>query len=168
MNGAWLAIGTAVLSFFGAVLGSLITGYLAESYRQRNRFQLAAVDKRLEAYQKGCEWAVNIGAHIVATQDMDMDQLLSEEEKKTRQTELETMQREALRWVAAHTLYLGGKIRRKLAQMFQNPDAERLRTVLGVIEKEVGLPSLSENWWPFRIVATRDQQAATETKPKAT
>ena len=94
--------------------------------------------------------------------------MLSEEEKETRQTKLETMQRDALRWVAAHTLHLGGKIRRELAQVFQHPDMERLRAVLGVIEKEVGLPSLSEDRWPFGTVATRDQQAATETKPKAT
>ena len=69
MDIGWLAAGTAILSFFGAILGSLVTGYIVEHYRQKNRLQLAAIDKRLEAYQEGYSKIVLIGAKIITLQD---------------------------------------------------------------------------------------------------
>ena len=64
MNGTWLAIGTPVLSFVGALLGTFITGYLVESHRQKNRLQLAAIGKRLEAYQDAFTWNLKISRYI--------------------------------------------------------------------------------------------------------
>ena len=63
MDNVWMAIA----GFIGAILGSVITGYLVELYRQKNRLQLAALDKRLEAYQEGFRRAVELGAQIMVS-----------------------------------------------------------------------------------------------------
>ena len=132
MNGTWLAIGTAVLSFFGAILGSFITGYLVESHRQKNRLQLAAIDKRLEAYQEGYRRVVEIGIRI-----------------SKRDKELPEMRSEAMQWLKGHYLYLGVEIGQKLYEAFNSDDEKQIDAAFEALEQAAGLPSFGEGRRPF-------------------
>ena len=90
-----------VAGFIGATLGSLITGYLVESHRQRNRLQLAAIDKRLEAHQDGFRLVFEIAAHLETLQNLkeanSLEEDLPENEKLQQvQTRLETIRSDAL------------------------------------------------------------------------
>ena len=146
MNGVWIA----VAGFIGASLGSILTGAVVERYRQRNRLRLAAIDKRLEAYQTGCRWIFKIGGRLLTIQDLEKS--MSEEETQTLRNELQEMRYNAMRWVQNHYLYLGRKISLTLMRAFENGDAEQVMATREVIDREAGLPSLNADWPLFGLM----------------
>lgn len=93
MDGIWIAMA----GFMGATFGSVITGYLIEFYRQRNRLQLAAVDKRLEVYQEGYRRVLEIALFILGSIKQNM---------RPDDSKLQTMRSDALGWLQGHYLYL--------------------------------------------------------------
>ena len=159
MDSIWMAVG----GFVGATLGTLVTGSFVESYRQKNRLQLAAIDKRLEAWQAGCQWIVELGTQVRAVQELENPEYSNysdyEEQKQKERNDLQTMREEAIKWLTGHSLYLGGEISQMLVQAFRGDDLKKYRAALGAIEREAGLPSLSEDWPPFRF--TKDRKKAT-------
>ena len=156
MDGILLAVG----GFIGATFGSLVAGYFAELYRQRNRLQLAAVEKRLEIHQECYAWVLAIAAQISTLQDQGIS--LSEDEK------FQKKKRDAIRWLQNHYLYLGREAGQKFVGALKSNDLEQFCAARDAIKREAGLPSLSEDWWPFEFLAKRDQQAANDVKSKAT
>ena len=121
---------------------------MVESHRQKNRLQLAAIDKRLEAYQDAYSWTLKIGDHIWAwrRQNPERQSFLEDEEFKA-------LQHEAVQWLQEHYLYLG-KAGKKVVMAIWLPAEEHLheeylQAARRALEQEAGLPSLNDDWRPF-------------------
>ena len=143
MDNVWMAIA----GFIGAILGSVITGYLVELYRQENRLQIAALDKRLEAYQEGFRQAVELGAQIMASR--------LPEEPHPEEKSVQELQHEGFEWLLNNNIYLGEEVGYKLLRAFRNTDVGHVRGALIAIEQAAGLPRLNDDWWPFSLDENR-------------
>lgn len=118
----------AVSGFIGATLGSVITGWLMERYRQRNRLQLAAIDKRLETHQEAYRLVIELG---VPTEEKEHIKLWND----------------ATLWLQSHYLYLDPKVGQHLVRALKNggTDMQLLRAARNAIEQAAGLPNWNEN-----------------------
>lgn len=119
----------AVASFLGAILGSLIV----EWYRQRNRLQLAAIDKRLEAYQEAYRRTLKIIDYVQEHKAYPERPLFDDDEFRA-------LENEAKEWLEGHYLYLGNEVGGKVAMAIGTLDEEHLQAARRAIEKESGLP----------------------------
>ena len=131
-----------------------------ENIAQRNRLQLAALDKRLEAYQEAYRWTIEIGTRIYNLQKGNTP--------PSGDQQLRTKRLSATNWLQSHYLYLGAEIGGKLLDTFKGKDVKQFDTALTALEKAAGLPSLSEDWQHFELGGNLDQEAATAAKPEAT
>ena len=138
MDGILVAVG----GFFGATFGSVIAGYLIESYRQKNRLQLAAVDKRLEAYQEGYRRVVDIGIRVSERREGPC----------AKDEALLKLRSEAIEWLKRNYLYLGVKIGVKLHEAFTSDDEKQADAALIALQQAAGLPSVGGKWRNFRKV----------------
>ena len=139
-----------------------------ENVSQRNRLQLAAVDKRLEAYQEGFEWVVEIGGQTVTLRKLE-EAHLDESELQTMRNKLQTMRNDAFKWLRGHYLYLGMEIGQQFLGTLKGDDKEeQFRSVIRAIERAAGLPDLNENWQFFETDRNLGQESAPAAKPKAT
>ena len=143
----WLLV-SGLMAFIGAAIGSVITGFAVELYRQRNRLRLAAIDKRLEAYQEGFRLVSVMAKPVWRIQNLKGLDAAPQRSKERRK--LERLRRYASRWLLKHRLYLDGKVGQQLGELFRDgDDFEQFRDARGAIERAAGLPSLKEDWWPF-------------------
>ena len=144
MDGISVVIG----GFIGATLGSIITGYFVESHRQKNRLQLAAIDKRLEVYQDAYRWTLKISDYIQNWQEQNPAGPISSDEG------FKTLQHEANQWLEGHYLYLGKAGEKVVMAIWPSstggiPGIENhLQAARRTLEQEAGLPSLSGDWRP--------------------
>lgn len=140
MNGVWMAVG----GFIGAMMGSLVV----ELYRQRNRLRLAAIDKRLEAYQEGFRWVSEMAPKIWLIQNLKRPNEVPQRSEERQK--LEKMRDDASIWLKNHYLFLDAEVGQQLAELFTNgEDVEQFRAARDAITRAAGLPSLKEDWWPF-------------------
>ena len=120
MDGVWVAAGAAILSFIGmianvivTVIGNRSTARKIEEYRseraeqleniaQRNRLQLAAIDKRLEAHQQAYTLWLKLH-HTVKSPSDDSDD-----------RRLEEMAKECWKWWSKNCLYFDPKVEEEL------------------------------------------------------
>ena len=123
----------AMSSFVGAALGSVITSCLVERYRQRNRLRLAALDKRLEAYQEAYRRILKIIDYVQEHEAYPESPLIHDEQFKA-------LEDEAREWLEGHYLYLGNKLGGKVSKAIGTPVEEHLQAARRAIEKESGLP----------------------------
>ena len=130
MNSIWVAIA----GFVGATLGSLVTGVLVERYRQRNRLQLVAAEKRLEIYQAGLKWAAQIGGRLLS--------LKKQEKSPSEDEKLQKLRADAKDWFQGSHLYLGPGVDRVLWRAFSTDEEKQIDAAFDIIEKQAGLPSL--------------------------
>ena len=129
MNGARITLGAGVLSFIGGIFGN----FIAESYRQKNRLRLAAIDKRLEVHQK----AYALCAELCEVVEESQNELkVSDAVYKCRY------------WWAENCLYLNKETRQEFASVCCNPDpkSEHIVNVMDALEREMGFPSSSSVW----------------------
>ena len=136
MNGVWMTVAAGVLSFIGAILGTLI----AERHRQKNRLRLAAVDKRLEVYQEAFRLVVELGHKIHTLRKL--------EKSDSEENMVQIMRTNALEWLRGHYLYLGEEVGEELRKAFRSDgDDEQFNVAFRAIQRAVGLPNLNDDWW---------------------
>ena len=126
MNGVWMAVG----GFVGATLGTILTGYIVEWYRQKNRLRLAAIDKRLEVNQEAYTFSVNLWiSTTVGNEEGTSD-----------------IREEGFEWWTKNCLYLSKESSQEFAKvcLSTNTDPDQIFNVCRVIRKETGLPNLIE------------------------
>ena len=123
MNGVWMAVG----GFIGATLGTMLTGYVVEWYRQKNRLRLAVIDKRLEVHQEAYTLFVKLW---IST-------------KVGSEEEASDIRDECFEWWAKNCLYLSKKTRQEFAEvcLSTDTDSDRSLNVCAMIAEEIGLPS---------------------------
>ena len=129
MNGAWITLGAGVLSFIGGIFGN----FIAESYRQKNRLRLAAIDRRLEVHQKAYALCAELCEAIEEYQDPVR---VSDAVYRCRD------------WWPDNCLYLNSETRQAFASVCCNPDpkSEQVINVMNALEREMGFPSSSSAW----------------------
>ena len=138
MNSIWIA----VAGFVGAALGSLFTGVVVEYYRQRNRLQLVAAEKRLEIYQVGLNWAAQIGGRLVV--------LKGQGESPSEDERLQELRADARIWFRESFLYLSRGVAPVLWRAFNTDDEKHVDAAFDIVEKLTDLPSLGgDRWWSF-------------------
>ena len=104
---------TALAALGGATLGTI----LVECYRQGNRLRLAAIDRRLDAYQKAHRLAFDNAVHLSVLQDFK--ETSSEDAKQAKhelEKQFEVLRKESREWILDHYLYLDGKVNRQIAK----------------------------------------------------
>ena len=129
MDGFWTS---ALAAFGGAVLGTSGT-FLVERYRHKNRFQLVAIDKRLEVHQKAYALCAKLLEVIQEHQD---------------EPELSDAVGECRYWWSENCLYLSCKMRKKFVSVcfIEDPESEKVINVMAALEREMGFRSLSSAW----------------------
>ena len=101
--------------FLGAILGTILTGFAIEWYRQRNRLRLAAVDKRLAVHQEAFTLCRRLTIastqcdYYVATEQGHKAEVA--DMRETREN-LNKIVHECFEWFDGHCLYLDVKPRR--------------------------------------------------------
>lgn len=135
MDGMLVAMG----SFIRSTLGSVVTGYLVELYRQKNRLQLAAVDKPFEPYQQDAYRRTLKLIDFVQEHKAYPERPLCEEE------EFRALKDEAKEWLEGHYLYLGkevgGKVAMAIGALEGGYSGEKYFQAARIaIEKAAGLP----------------------------
>ena len=128
----------AILVAVGGLI-SVITGYLVERYRQRNRLQLAAIDKRLEAYQEAYQRILKIIDYVQEHKAYSERPLFHDEKFRA-------LEDEAKEWLEGHYLHLGNEVGGKVAKAIGELDEEQLQNARRAIEKKADLPG-----WHFHV-----------------
>lgn len=153
MDGVWVAVG----GFFGATLGSLVTGYLVELYRQKNRLQLAAVEKRLQAHQEGYKWALDVGVCILTLQGIEKEMSDNTEAIQTAQADLYETRNKAGEWWSKNCLYLDKEVSNLLGLALMRGGLDENNAASKALEQAVGLPRLTDDQRPFRLSVSIDK-----------
>ena len=153
MDSVWVAVG----GFFGATLGSLIASYLAELYRQKNRLQLAAVEKRLQAHQEAYKWAFDVGVCIMLVQEMENQRPDDSEANHKAKTDLDKARQEALEWWSNNCLYLDQEISKVVGSALTQGGLHENTNACKELAQSVGLPRLADDQLPFRLTISVDK-----------
>ena len=126
----------AIAGFVGATIGSIVAGVAVEYYRQGNRLQLAAVEKRLETYQAAVNWIAQIGGRLAF--------LKKQGQSPIGDDRLEGLRTDATIWFRESYLYLGPGVDPVLWKALNSDDEKDLDEACDLIEKVAGLPRLGE------------------------
>ena len=104
-----------------------------ENMTQRNRLQLAAIDKRLEAYQEAYRRTLKILDYLQEHEAYPEKPLFDDDKFRA-------LENEAKEWLEGHYLYLGNKVGGKVAKAIGTLAERDLQAARRAIEKASGLP----------------------------